>query len=74
MTQFVLALTAIGVAVIVFLVCRELMCWYWKVNEGLALLARIEGHLAAMRPRAPAIAVAPAPAQAAAPGEHPRVG
>ncbi len=34
----------------IFLILRELMCWYWKVNSILAVLERIEarlGHAAA---------------------------
>ena len=29
--------TIIGI-IIVFLVCRELICWYWKINKIVALL------------------------------------
>lgn len=25
-------------AVIVFLICRELICWYWKINKIVALM------------------------------------
>ena len=26
-------LSALIMALVVFLVCRELICWYWKINE-----------------------------------------
>lgn len=32
-------------AVLVFLVCRELLCWYWKINQVVALLTEIRDHL-----------------------------
>lgn len=30
---------------LVFLICRELMCWYWKQNEIVVLLKDIKGLL-----------------------------
>ncbi len=32
MTEFIIVL---AVAIIIFIVCRELVCWYWKINEHL---------------------------------------
>ena len=29
----------------VFLVCREIVCWYWKINEGIKLLQSIDAAL-----------------------------
>lgn len=34
------------ILVIIFLVCREIFCWYWKVNQSIALLTEIRDHLA----------------------------
>lgn len=34
-------LIAIVVAVVLFLICRELLCWYWKINEIRDLLQSI---------------------------------
>jgi|GEM_PF-4778501 len=34
------------VTVLLFLICREMVTWYWKINEIVVLLARIERHLA----------------------------
>ena len=41
----VLAIALVVVAV-VFLVLREFMCWYWKINQAVALLEEIKGLLA----------------------------
>ena len=30
----------------IFLICREIVCWYWKVNQTVALLTEIRDHLA----------------------------
>jgi len=29
------------VTLLVFLVCREIVCWYWKINEAVGLLQEI---------------------------------
>jgi preprotein translocase subunit SecF len=31
--------------IIIFLVCRELICWYWKINRGIELLENINVNL-----------------------------
>jgi len=36
----VMALVVVGA----FLLCREVLCWYWKINEMLTLLRRIADH------------------------------
>lgn len=36
---------AIGVGFVVLLIGRELVTWYWKVNEGLEQLGRLESVL-----------------------------
>jgi len=28
--------------IIIFLVCREINCWYWKVNEIITILKSID--------------------------------
>jgi hypothetical protein len=40
-----LILIALLVLLVVFLVFREFFCWYWKVNEALALLRDLRGAL-----------------------------
>lgn len=32
------------ISVVCFLVFREVVAWYWKINEALALLTRIEAN------------------------------
>jgi hypothetical protein len=29
------------ITIVIFLVCRELVCWYWKINQNIALLTEI---------------------------------
>jgi hypothetical protein len=35
------------IVVIIFLVLREVVCWYWKINSSIALLTEIRDLLAA---------------------------
>ena len=35
------------ILVVIFLVFREVFCWYWKINEHTALLTEIRNLLAA---------------------------
>ena len=42
LTRFAVILS---VSVGLFLVFRELICWYWKINEGIALLTQIRDLL-----------------------------
>ena len=34
-------LLAIGVALLIFLICREIVCWYFKLNAIVELLTEI---------------------------------
>jgi hypothetical protein len=34
-----------GITVLLFLVFREIVTWYWKINEIVTLLSKIEKHL-----------------------------
>jgi hypothetical protein len=36
---------AVGGTVLAAVLCRELLCWYWKMNEVLALLRSIDASL-----------------------------
>ena len=38
MDDIFLFLTVLAIAVVIFLVCRELVCWYSKINERINLL------------------------------------
>ena len=33
------------VGIVVFLLIRELLCWYWKINEAIELLRSIRDRL-----------------------------
>jgi cell division protein FtsB len=39
--NFVAVLVAIAVIIVLFWIGRELLCWYWKINESLAALNEI---------------------------------
>lgn len=39
--------TFIAIVIIIFLVGREVLCWYWKINRSIALLTEIRDLLAA---------------------------
>jgi hypothetical protein len=39
-------LVALAVLTIIFLICREIVCWYWKINQSIALLTEIRDLLA----------------------------
>lgn len=39
------ALVILGVLLVIFLVCRELVCWYWKINRTVELLEQIHQEL-----------------------------
>jgi hypothetical protein len=40
-----ITITYILIVLIVFLICRELVCWYWKLNKIVTLLESIESKL-----------------------------
>ena len=39
------AILAFVVVIIVFLICRELVCWYWKINRIVELLEGLNRKL-----------------------------
>jgi len=39
------------IAVVIFLICREIFCWYWKINGVVSLLERIDSRLAELLER-----------------------
>jgi len=41
------ALIVSVIALIIFLVLREVICWYWKINRSIALLTEIRDLLTA---------------------------
>lgn len=36
------------VSVLLFFLCRELFCWYWKINEYIELLNGINNKLSVL--------------------------
>jgi hypothetical protein len=47
-------LFAVVVLVLLFLILREFMCWYWKINQLVGLMTEVRDLLAG-RPTAPAV-------------------
>jgi hypothetical protein len=46
-----LVLLVLAIAVVIFLVFREIVLWYWKVNQVVALLKSIDAKLGRSLPR-----------------------
>jgi len=49
------------VTILIFLMFREILCWYWKINEGLGLLRAIRDELETLNRAPTRTAAAPAP-------------
>lgn len=49
------------ILVVIFLVCREIVCWYWKINRAVELLERQNVLLERIEARISATAQAPPP-------------
>lgn len=47
------SLAVLAVAVLIFLVCRAIVLWYWRVGEAITLLKSIDEKLGRLTPRAP---------------------
>jgi hypothetical protein len=39
-------LVILAISIVLFLICREIICWYWKINQSIALLTEIRDLLA----------------------------
>lgn len=39
------------IAIVIFLICRAIVLWYWRVNEAIALLKSIDEKLGRMAGR-----------------------
>lgn len=48
-----MAVLAIIIAVVIFLVLREIFCWYWKINRLVELLESIDANLRGRDANAP---------------------
>lgn len=40
-SNLIMVLIVLVGVIAVFLVCREAVCWYWKINKRLAMLERL---------------------------------
>lgn len=38
-------IAVVAIMVVIFLICRAIVLWYWRVNEGIALLKNIDEKL-----------------------------
>ncbi|MGL4411703.1 MAG: hypothetical protein ACRCTF_06170 [Bacteroidales bacterium] len=38
MSDLLIAIVAIAIVIGIFLICRELVCWYWKINKHISLM------------------------------------
>jgi hypothetical protein len=36
--ELITLLITIGISIIIFLICRELVCWYFKINKRVEIL------------------------------------
>ena len=41
------ALVVVFILVVIFLICREIVCWYWKLNQLVQLLTDIRDLMVA---------------------------
>jgi len=44
LVSVVLPILIVVALVVIFLICRELNCWYWKINRIVELLEKIAGN------------------------------
>lgn len=45
MTMYYAGLMYVAIAIVIFLVCRVLVLWYWKIDTIVSLLQDISGNL-----------------------------
>jgi len=43
--MFGFTIGTILIVLVVFLICREIVCWYWKINKRISLLENIDKNL-----------------------------
>ena len=44
-------LTLLIIWIVLMLVCRELVCWYWKINRIVAALEKLAANSEQLEPR-----------------------
>jgi hypothetical protein len=47
------AIAALAITIVIFLIFRAIVLWYWRVNETVALLKSIDEKLGRMTTREP---------------------
>jgi hypothetical protein len=47
------AAVVLGVAILLFVICRAIVLWYWRVNESIDLLKSIDDKLGKLVSQAP---------------------
>lgn len=50
MANYVGLIISIAIVVALFLIFREIICWYWKMNETTMLLREIRDSVAYLKP------------------------
>ena len=43
--KLMLLLVSLVITLVLLLICREIVCWYWKINEALTTLKAIDEKL-----------------------------
>ena len=43
--MFGFTIGTILIVIVIFLLCREIVCWYWKINKRISLLENIDENL-----------------------------
>ena len=43
--QIVIALVSLVFLIVVVFICRELLCWYWKINQGIKIIQEVRDLL-----------------------------
>jgi hypothetical protein len=43
--KLMLFLVSLLITLVILLICREIVCWYWKINEALTTLKAIDEKL-----------------------------
>ena len=49
MNELTILFIVLAVSIIIFLICREIICWYWKINERLDIQRDIRNSLNAIQ-------------------------
>jgi hypothetical protein len=64
-------LIVVALALLAFLIFRELVCWYWKINQSIALLTEIRDLLKNLGTPSFPPGISPAGGKTSTPTENP---